>query len=84
MVKKFSIGKNIKHFADRHLIIDEPKNRSIMSKVKNNQVCSIPRWQSNKMRMILADRWQEVWEVVETRAKNNGDLLSYKGSWWHK
>ena len=55
-----------------------------MTKVKNNQVCSIPRWQSDKMRMILADRWQEVWEVVETRAKNNRDLLSYKGSWWKK
>ena len=55
-----------------------------MAKVKNNQVCGIPRWQSDKMRMILADRWQEVWEVVETRAKNNRDLLSYKGGWWKK
>ncbi len=55
-----------------------------MGKVKNNQVYGIPQWQSDKMRMILADRWQEVWEVVEIRAKKNRDLLSSQGIWWHK
>lgn len=52
-----------------------------MSKPKNSQVYNIPRWQSEKMRMILFDRWKEVWEVVETRAKNHRDLLRYKRNW---
>ena len=55
-----------------------------MSNLKQNQVCDAPRWQSNKMKMILADRWKEVWEVVETRAKNNSDLLYHQKRWWQK
>ena len=55
-----------------------------MGKLKNNQVPSVPQWQSDKMRMILADRWKEVWEVVETRAKKNSNLLSYQKGWWSK
>ena len=47
-----------------------------MSKVKTQQVNGIAQWQSDRMRMILTQRWQEVWAVVETRVKNNGDLLS--------
>ena len=47
-----------------------------MNKSKNNQASSIPRWQSSKMKKLLTERWQEVWQEVETRVKNNGDLLS--------
>ena len=60
------------------------QNKSLMSNLKQNQVYDAPRWQSNKMKMILADRWKEVWEVVENRAKNNSDLLYYQKRWWHK
>ncbi len=40
-----------------------------MSKVKNNQSKSVPQWQSKKMKTLIAERWQEVWEVVEAREK---------------
>ena len=50
-----------------------------MSKVKNNQVAGIPRWQSDRMRMILAEQWPEVFKAVETRVQNPGDLLSAQG-----
>ena len=45
-----------------------------MSKIKNERVGGIPRWQSERMRMILAERWQEVWKAVETRVKNSRPL----------
>ncbi len=47
-----------------------------MSKIKNERASGIPRWQSDRMKKLLTERWQEVWQVVETRVKNNGDLLS--------
>ena len=37
-----------------------------MSKTKNN---GIPRWQSEKMKSLISERWQEVWEIVEAREK---------------
>ena len=47
-----------------------------MSKVKNNQAIGISRWQSSRMKMILTERWSEVWEAVETRVYNSRDLIS--------
>ncbi len=38
-----------------------------MSQLKNNQTTRISQWQSEKMRMIIAKRWLETWEVVKTR-----------------
>jgi hypothetical protein len=38
-----------------------------MIQLKNKLTRGIPEWQSKKMRMIIADRWLETWEVVETR-----------------
>ena len=29
----------------------------------------IPSWQSNRMRSLIAERWQEVWQIVEAREK---------------
>ena len=29
----------------------------------------IPEWQSNRMKTLIAERWQEVWEMVEAREK---------------
>lgn len=40
-----------------------------MSRAKNNQNNGVPQWQSNKMRTMIVERWQEVWEVVEERDK---------------
>ena len=37
-----------------------------MSKSKNS---GIPQWQSKKMKSLICERWQEVWEVVEAREK---------------
>ena len=41
-----------------------------MSKTKNNQSSSIPMWQSQKMKTLIVERWQEVWEIVEARDKD--------------
>ncbi len=38
-----------------------------MSQLKNKLTRDIPEWQSEKMRMIIAERWVETWEIVETR-----------------
>ena len=67
-----------------NLTINLSQNKSLMSNLEQNQVDDAPKWQSNKMKMILADRWKEVWEVVETRAKNNSDLLYHQKRWWQK
>jgi hypothetical protein len=40
-----------------------------MSKAKDNENNSIPQWQSEKMKNLITERWQEVWEVVEAREK---------------
>ena len=42
-----------------------------MSKVKNERLGGIPRWQSDKMRRILVEQWQEVLQEEETRSKNS-------------
>ncbi|MEM9506074.1 MAG: hypothetical protein AAGA16_00130 [Cyanobacteria bacterium P01_E01_bin.35] len=38
-----------------------------MSKIKNNSKSIVPQWQSDKMRSLIAERWQEVWQIVERR-----------------
>lgn len=38
-----------------------------MSKLKNKRTKGIPRWQLDKIKMIHAERWSEIWRVVETR-----------------
>ena len=37
-----------------------------MSKTKNS---GIPQWQSDKMKSLISERWQEIWEIVEAREK---------------
>ena len=29
----------------------------------------VPNWQSNKMRALIAERWSEIWQIVEAREK---------------
>ncbi|MGF1589325.1 MAG: hypothetical protein ACFCU7_08790 [Pleurocapsa sp.] len=41
-----------------------------MNKTKNNQNQRVSQWQLNKMMTIIAQRWQEVWDIVEARDKN--------------
>ncbi|MEM8721786.1 MAG: hypothetical protein AAGE84_21220 [Cyanobacteria bacterium P01_G01_bin.39] len=41
-----------------------------MNKIKNTAKNMIPQWQSDKMKSLIAERWQEVWQVVETREQN--------------
>jgi len=38
-----------------------------MSKSKCNQANGIPQWQSERMKAMIAERWEEVWSVVEAR-----------------
>ena len=40
-----------------------------MSKAKENQNSGIPQWQSNRMKSLIVERWQEVWDIVEARNK---------------
>ena len=47
-----------------------------MSKVKNNRASCISQWQLSRIKMMLTERWPEVWAEVETRVNNPRDLLS--------
>ena len=38
-----------------------------MNKIKNNTKNIVPQWQSDKMRSLIAERWLEVWQIVEQR-----------------
>ncbi|WP_156114145.1 hypothetical protein [Myxosarcina sp. GI1] len=40
-----------------------------MTEFKHSQNHNIPQWQSDKMRQMIIDRWQETWIVVEKRNK---------------
>ena len=41
-----------------------------MSRTKSDRDHNaIPSWQSNRMRSLIAERWQEVWQIVEAREK---------------
>ncbi|MGL5833337.1 MAG: hypothetical protein ACRC1Z_08905 [Waterburya sp.] len=31
----------------------------------------LPEWQSEKMRMLIEERWSEVWEVVTARKRSS-------------
>ena len=46
-----------------------------MSQLKNKLTRGIPEWQSEKMRMMIAERWLEIWEVVKTRDIEKRNLL---------
>lgn len=35
----------------------------------NNRKNSIPQWQIDRMKTIIANRWLEVWQIVEMRAR---------------
>ncbi len=47
-----------------------------MTKFKHFSTRSIPQWQSNRMKQIIIDRWQETWAVVEARNKTRKALSS--------
>ena len=38
-----------------------------MSKPKRSQTNNIPQWQSERMKIMIAERWQEVLLAVEAR-----------------
>ena len=40
-----------------------------MSKVKYNQTKGIPQWQSEKMKAIITESWEEVLLAIEAREK---------------
>ena len=40
-----------------------------MSRDKSDRSNNIPTWQSRKMKRLIAERWQEVWSIVEARDK---------------
>jgi hypothetical protein len=47
---------------------------------KNNKN-KLPEWQSVKMRMLIEERWSEVWEIVNARERSVKNAVSHlKGS----
>ena len=40
-----------------------------MSRARRDRDNNVPSRQSQKMKNLIAERWQEVWEVVEAREK---------------
>ena len=48
-----------------------------MNMRNSNARHGIPLWQSEKMRAIIADRWGEVWDIVETRNNHRRNLYQY-------
>ena len=60
----------LNHHLDR-MQIQLITNRENMNRDKNNNRSnSIPSWQSRKMRTLIVERWQEVWQIVEARDKS--------------
>jgi hypothetical protein len=47
-----------------------------VTQIKDSRTRAIPQWQSNKMKQIIIDRWQEIWSVVEARNKITKTLYS--------
>lgn len=41
-----------------------------MNKIKNNHNNRVSQWQLNKMMTIISERWQEVWNIVEARDRD--------------
>ena len=39
--------------------------------LRNNRKNATPQWQLAKMQTIISDRWEEVWQAVNLRVKNN-------------
>lgn len=48
-----------------------------MNITNNRDTNKVPSWQSAKMRMIIQDRWKEVWQFVEARDKYTRNLHGY-------
>jgi hypothetical protein len=49
-----------------------------MSKPNDSRRSSIPYWQLTRMRMIIRDRWTEIWEVVKERELWNHEINTEK------
>lgn len=43
---------------------------------KNNKN-KLPEWQSEKMRMLIEERWSEVWEIVTARERSSENPASH-------
>jgi hypothetical protein len=43
---------------------------------KNNKN-KLPEWQSEKMRMLIEERWSEVWEIVTARERSSENSASH-------
>lgn len=41
----------------------------IMNSSNKNHKNRLPEWQSIKMRMLIEERWSEVWEIVTARER---------------
>ena len=51
-----------------------------MSQLKNKLTRGMPEWQSARMKMIIAERWLETWEALETRDIEKINLLLLGGT----
>lgn len=64
-------------FDDHYKVTKVVTNKIVMSRTKNNQKNSVPQWQSDKMKTLIAERWQEIWQIVETRNRDSNPNSIY-------
>jgi hypothetical protein len=62
---------------DHYKVTKVVTNKIVMSRTKNNQKNSVPQWQSDKMKTLIAERWQEIWQIVETRNRDSNPNSIY-------
>jgi hypothetical protein len=46
----------------------------MMNTLDKHHRSKLPRWQSEKMRTLIEERWSEVWEVVMARKHSKQNL----------
>ncbi|MEL6438835.1 MAG: hypothetical protein AAFQ80_06210 [Cyanobacteria bacterium J06621_8] len=44
-----------------------------MTKFQSSPKHNVPQWQSNKMKQMIIDRWQEVSTIVEARNRGRSN-----------
>jgi hypothetical protein len=48
-----------------------------MNSSDKNYKNKLPEWQSEKMRMLIEERWSEVWEIVAARERSGQNSDSH-------
>lgn len=44
-------------------------NKNMSEKSSRNRKITVPQWQIDRMKTIINDRWEEVWQEVQARQR---------------